>query len=428
VIAAFASFESKTASALMRPSDSRGGEPNSTADWTLSKEIVGEVEAITAQLNCDPQRGKAAVAELMNVSYWQLWSWLEKSVLCSLSGWTHLWDILESIELRFEENIERIRSVANQLQEKWVAAEKLAKATDQKPDPDLTLTLEALSIEIRFQNLGAKLQMELAQKVTDISNRWMRQSLRMLGEMSEVSAHLMTDLGIQGPETLEQPELSELIMNPYYCEATKFLIDISYSRLADCWNLPSEARRKIPPERRDLRGLTLCVKHSVDPSQENDDLADSQHHHMSASQSQNILFQDPFGWKTIYGSPDLGDTLTGDSGAYPAATRMAHTNIIDEFRHAIPKLMECGGTIRNALVIGDALASRLAPIQRNHLERCRATLIDDPVPMRCSVFSIGEPNDLGELIERIWPLSVNIEELSRRLRCVQSGDWTQSVR
>lgn len=426
VIAAFASAESRSTAAIMRPSDTREGVSTSTSDWTMSKEIAGEIEAITTQLNCDPQRGKAAVAELMHVSFGQLWSWLEKSVLCSLSGWTHLWDIQELIELRFEENIERIQSIANQLQEKWTAAEKPANPTEQTQDPHRALTLEALSLEIRFHNLGAKLQMELAQKVTDISNRWMRQSLRMIGEMSELSAHLMTELGVQAQETLEQPELAELIMNPYYCEATKFLSDLSYSRLADCWNLPSEIRRKIPPERRDLRGLTLCVKHSVNPSHENDDLADSQYHHLSTSQPQNILFQDPFGWRTIFGPSHPGDTLTSDSGTYRSTTRMAQANFIDEFRLAIPKLMECGGTIQNVLVIGEALSSRLTPIQRNQLENCFTTLIDDPVPMRCSVFSVGEPNDLSELIERIWPRNNNIEELAKRLRCVQSIGWAQS--
>jgi hypothetical protein len=277
-------------------------------------------------------------------------------------------------------------------------------------------------LEIRFHVLAANLQSKLETNLNEIAARWLRQSLRMLGEMTEVTAQLMTELGIQQTGFEDEEEITGLILNPFYCEAIKFLRDSSYSRLSDCWNLPPDSRRRVAPECKEIRGLVRHVACTQPPDETNSDstILNGPSRAKGTAGDMNF-FQDRFGWNAIFRSGSEGAN-TEDGAENSEASQSINSNLTDEFRRALPKLMKSGGAVRNILMIGSRIESILEPTHFQQIKNCRATTISDPIPTRCSIFSIGEQINLSELIQCTWTPNPALDELVRRLKTSQVSE------
>ncbi|MBU6236464.1 MAG: serine/threonine protein kinase [Planctomycetes bacterium] len=422
VIAALAPLENKPLLTVPDPPSTRVTDQPPAMEWGLSDDEIEDIEAIASQLNYDPEKAKQAILYLLSSSTLQLWAWIEQSVLSTLSGWKHFGKIMGGIEQRFDLNIERITTVARQIKEKREAILEDVYYSDQARIPDVDLTLDTMLLEIRFHVLAANLQSKLETNLNEIAARWLRQSLRMLGEMTEVTAQLMTELGIQQTGFEDEEEITGLILNPFYCEAIKFLRDSSYSRLSDCWNLPPDSRRRVAPECKEIRGLVRHVACTQPPDETNSDstILNGPSRAKGTAGDMNF-FQDRFGWNAIFRSRSEGDN-TEDGAENSEASQSINSNLTDEFRRALPKLMKSGGAVRNILMIGSRIESILEPTHFQQIKNCRATTISDPIPTRCSIFSIGEQINLSELIQCTWTPNPALDELVRRLKTSQVSE------
>jgi hypothetical protein len=422
VIAALAPLENKPLLTVPDPPSTRVTDQPPAMEWGLSDDEIEDIEAIASQLNYDPEKAKQAILDLLSSSTLQLWAWIEQSVLSTLSGWKHFGKIMGGIEQRFDLNIERITTVARQIKEKREAILEDVYYSDQARIPDVDLTLDTMLLEIRFHVLAANLQSKLETNLNEIAARWLRQSLRMLGEMTEVTAQLMTELGIQQTGFEDEEEITGLILNPFYCEAIKFLRDSSYSRLSDCWNLPPDSRRRVAPECKEIRGLVRHVACTQPPDETNSDstILNGPSRAKGTAGDMNF-FQDRFGWNAIFRSGSEGAN-TEDGAENSEASQSINSNLTDEFRRALPKLMKSGGAVRNILMIGSRIESILEPTHFQQIKNCRATTISDPIPTRCSIFSIGEQINLSELIQCTWTPNPALDELVRRLKTSQVSE------
>jgi serine/threonine protein kinase len=425
VIATLAPLDEKPLLTVSDASPMRVKDEAPAMEWSLSDDEIEDIEAIASQLNYDPEKAKQAVLGLLSSSTLQLWAWIEQSVLSCLPGWKHFGKIMGEIEHRFDLNIERLAMVAQQIKEKRESMLEDVYYSDQTRIPDINLTLETLLLEIRFHLLAANLQNKLQTNLNEIAARWLRQSLRMLGEMTEITAQLMSELGIQQTGFEDEEEITGMILNPFYCEAIKFLRDASYSRLSDCWNLPPDSRRRIPPECKELRGLIRHVS-CTQPAEETQ--ADHSALHgigrTKGTAGDTNFFQDRFGWNAIFRSQS--EAVNGEDGTDNSenneTAQSLNSNLTDEFRRALPKLMKTGGAVRNVLMIGSRIESVLEPSHFQQIKNCRATTISDPIPTRCSIFSIGEQINLAELIRSTWAPNPAIEDLVRRLKTSPTGE------
>jgi serine/threonine protein kinase len=425
VIAALAPLETKPLLTVPDPPPSRVKDEPPAMEWVLSDDEIEDIEATASQLNFDPEKAKQAILDLLSSSTLQLWAWIEQSVLSTLPGWKHFGKIMGGIEQRFDLNIERITSVARQLKEKRESILEDVYYSDQSSIPDVDLTLDTLLLEIRFHTLAANLQSKIETYLNEIAARWLRQSLRMLSEMTDITAQLMTELGIQQTGLEDEEEINGLILNPFYCEAIKFLRDSSYSRLSDCWNLPPDFRRRIAPECKEIRGLIRHVSCTQPPDEaKSDSTSLNGHGRAKGIAGDTNFFQDRFGWNTIFRSGTEGaNTEDGsENGDSNEATQSINSNLTEEFRRALPKLMKSGGAVRNVLMIGSRIEAVLEPSHFQQIKNCRATTISDPIPTRCSIFSIGEQINLSELIQSTWTLNPALEDLARRLKTSQVSE------
>jgi hypothetical protein len=136
------------------------------------------------------------------------------------------------------------------------------------------------------------------------------------------------------------------------------------------------------------------------------------------------FFQDRFGWNAIFRSgSEVDNTEDGaEDRESNDSVQSINSNLTDEFRRALPKLMKSGGAVRNILMIGNRVESILEPCHFKQIKNCRATTISDPIPTRCSIFSIGEQINLSELIQCTWTPNPALDELVRRLKTSQVSE------
>jgi serine/threonine protein kinase len=393
-------------------------------DWVLSDDETEDIDAIAVQLNYDPEKARNAIYELMSASIYQLWYWMDQSALNSLFGWKHLGMITGQLEKRLNANTESINELAKQLIGKRESIlEKLYQSKAVRI-PDADLMLETLSLEIRFHTLAAKLNDKLSKKLRDIRSRWLKHSLRMLAELTDITSQLLTELGLQQTGLEDDDEISGLILNPFYCDAIRFLRDFSYSKLSDCWTLPAEIRRKVPPECKDLRELFRFVTSNSAPDGSNSAVDANSLIRMKNNSNDNNFFKDRFGWNSIFRTNKSIDQASDAFGSEESneTSHAINSNLAEEFRRTVPKLLKCGGSVRNILMIGSRIESSLQPTHFQQITKCQATTISDPVANRCSIFSIGEQVDLDELIRNGWTTTSNLQELARKLRVTNARD------
>lgn len=388
-------------------------------DWKLTAEEIEDIDAIASQLNFDPEKAKNSVLDLLYTSHFQLWCWIEQSALSSFPGWKHFGKIVGQIEQRLESNVEHITSIAKLLKEKRESMLEEVYSSNTVRVPDIDLTLETLSLEIRFHVLAAKLAFKLARKLREIRGRWLKQSVRTLEELKEITTKLMTELGIQPTGFEEEEEASGLILNPFFCDAIRHLRDFTYSKLSECWSLPPDVRERYESECVDLRELVPMVVSSTSSQGSKTHIPDrSTGLRKSTMPVDKNFFQDRFGWNAIFRVANSGegsDDLVG-KGDVKDASQIINANFTDEFRRALPKLIRCGGVVRNVLMIGNRVEAALEPEHFQQIKNSLATTINDPIQTRCSLFCIGEQVNLPDLIQMTWLTNPNIRELSRRLR------------
>jgi serine/threonine protein kinase/uncharacterized protein YjiS (DUF1127 family) len=388
-------------------------------DWKLAADEIEDIEAIASQLNFDPEKAKIAVLDLLYTSHFQLWCWIEQSALSSFPGWKHFGTIVGQIEQRLESNVEQITSIAKLLKEKRDSMLEEMYSSNTVRVSEIDLTLETLSLEIRFHVLAAKLGFKLARKLREIRGRWLKQSIRTLEELKEIATKLMTDLGIQPTGFEEEDDASGLILNPFYCDAIRHLRDFTHFNLSECWSLPPEVCQRFEPECTDLGELVRMVVASTSTHATKTHSPDRGiGNRKSTIPVDKNFFQDRFGWNAIFRGANSGENseeLVG-KGEIKDASQIINANFTDEFRRALPKLMRCGGAVRNVLMIGNRVEAALEPEHFQQVKNSLATTINDPIATRCSIFSVGEQVDLSELIKLTWSPNPNIRELSRRLR------------
>ncbi|MCU0709745.1 MAG: hypothetical protein MUF23_15780, partial [Pirellula sp.] len=68
-------------------------------------------------------------------------------------------------------------------------------------------------------------------------------------------------------------------------------------------------------------------------------------------------------------------------------------------------------------MISDELTTLLDDEHLQQIHERRATIINDPTPSRCLILALGDRLEMGALIERQWPPSRGLKELTQRLLC-----------
>lgn len=426
VIAAFSPAERLSSPAPSEPMRDRVLDGQPSHSGPLEELEIENIQSIATQLNYDATEAQASLEDLLRVSMSQLWSWLEHSVLISLSGWMHLGEIVKAILNRIDSNIERIQAVLEQLNEKRDSTLEIVYSSESAPPADAELLLETLSLETRFHELAAGLQQRLSSLIKQFADRWIQESTGIMREADDSSKSILAALGIEPTGPISTAHLPRLVWNPCFCEATKLCLDHSHARMSGCWNIESTSPKKSVPNESALGDMASRVKVAVAVLREAEDINQLQFlSKTSSGATEHVIFHDRFGWNSLYGDPALSDAsedIRGDdtTSSLPASIDF---NLVDEFRRAIPQMMACGGTIRNVLIVGPQLESMLDSRHHEQIVKCRGTLVSEPIFPRCSIYTIGERIDLQELIEQTWPDAPGQAELTQRLRFSPTGNY-----
>ena len=395
-------------------------------DPELTDLELEEIRLIAAQLNYDSEQARSSILNLLRVSKSQLWFWLEHSVLGTFSGWTHLGEVLRSIQRRFDSNVDRINEIVSKLEEKRNARLEALQSSDEVRPVGYDLMLETLTLETRLHSLAAGLQENLSRSIQEICRSWRQRSLQLHEEITATSNNMLAELGITNSGTITAAQISGLIWNPFFCEAARHYMDYTYSGFADCWNVESEARRKLPMQYKDLGELVRVVRETVSKPRRSEVTADFEFPSKSSSTTNEIaIFQDAFGWHAMYGNASATENSNDASNQVSALSTPLSIDFDfnDEFRRAIPQWMENGGEIRNVLVVSPRLETMFDSQHQQQIVDCRASLVRDPLCPCCSIYSIGERIDLQGVVQQAWPTNPSLQELVQRLRCPQSGHY-----
>jgi serine/threonine protein kinase len=387
----------------------------------FDNEELTEIEAIATRLGVDPGTATLQVQNLVRTSRKQILTWLDQNVLGTVAGWKHLGQILGEIERRFQANVARIIEISKQLHEAHDAALEHAYEGQDAPSQDLELTLDTLSLEMKFHSLASKLQARMARDVNQMSRRWITQVHILLDELSETSAPMLRQLGMS--ESVSQaPEISSFGKDVFSSSAIAFLLDYSLARLGESWLMSPLPGRRFHSECKGLPTMQAWIKHTIDEFGMSTDsvLSTSCEAQPKSNDWERGVLEDRYGWGAIYG--DITDRSGNiqermEKCVSSQAARAINSNLRDEFNRTLPKLAKSGADLRNVLMISDELTTLLDDEHLQQIHERRATIINDPTPSRCLILALGDRLEMGALIERQWPPSRGLKELTQRLLC-----------
>jgi hypothetical protein len=411
------------------PTENHAIDPHrSSGGHGFDKDELAEIEAISARLGIDLGTAIFQAQNLMRSARRQILTWLEQNVLGTVSGWKHLGEILGEIERRFQTNVARIIEISKQLHEAHDAALEHAYNSADAPSQDLGFTLDTLSLEMRFHTLASRLQARLARDVHHMGRRWIPQVQILLEELSEAAVPLARQLGMSESSLVtDTPEISSLGKDIFSTSAVSFLLDYSLNRLGESWLMSPPPGRRFHAECKGLQAMQAWIKQNIDEfsktsgrSESNDSGTQPKSSDSVKSSELSCVLEDRFGWGTIYGDTTVRSGSIQERLEKCSATQSARIitgNLRDEFNRSLPKLAKSGADIRNVLMISDELTNLLDDEHVQQIHERRATIINDPTPSRCLILSIGDRLEMGALVERQWPPTRGLKELTQRLLC-----------